>query len=45
VDENDVKLIMEMGFTSNEAKRALRKANHDRILAMNILVDEKEKKI
>ena len=45
VDENDVKLIMEMGFTSNEAKRALRKANHDRILAMNILVDEEEKKI
>jgi NACalpha-BTF3-like transcription factor len=45
LNENDVKLIMEMGFTSNEAKRALRRANHDRILAMNILVDEEEKKM
>lgn len=45
LNENDVKLIMEMGFTSNEAKRALRRANHDRLLAMNILVDEENQKL
>lgn len=45
LNEDDVKLIMEMGFTSNEAKRALRRANYDRLLAMNILVDEENQKL
>lgn len=39
-NESDVNMIMQMGFSVGDAKRALQMANYNRILAINILLDE-----